>query len=172
MIADLEWSICSEDTAQIQEAVRKNKDFFKEINEVNKKLSLPIYKDSYEWIEFLLKSPYVALYDGGIIAPCAIISSINLKQAPQKQNDGVVIKKTYRVFYYHLLKTPSDKIVNRYLIALSNLLGETTEGVPIQEVEKVIRQEEEESPKPIKKRGRKKKVENGLMEQVIEVGDE
>lgn len=172
MIEELELNV-EIDNSVIEEAVRKSATFYKTVNEVRERLSLPKYKDAFGWLAFLLKCPFVGVYDGGIIAPAAIISSVDLEQRLQKAEgeQKLQVKKTYRIFYYHLLENPSDKIINRYLIGLSNILGEKTEGVPIQAPEVIVRQEAE-APVKKKKVGRKKKTDTGVIEQVIEIGED
>lgn len=126
---EFKWNVFNESN-ELTDYVRKNADFYKELNEVLKKFGDRPFRDTLEWLEFLLKCPLVMFYFKGCIAPLKIFKELDLI----KPVDGFAC---YKVFYYTLSGQVNDTIINEYFSQLSKTLGCKVEGIRVDKKEVV-----------------------------------
>ena len=110
----------------IVKTVRKNKDFFKELNITNSKFDKPTFKDELDWLCFLLDSSFTLVWEDG--KERGIIGTLHAFNERDVINNGEEVNQI-KAYWYTL--PSSDKVELVYKNFLENYFKCQIEGVKI-----------------------------------------
>lgn len=110
----------------IVKTVRKNKDFYKELNISNLKFDKPTFKDELDWLRFLLDSSFTLIWqDGNNKGVIGTLHAFNERDVVNDGEEGQLIK----AYWYSLPE--NDKVELVYKSFLEQYFKCQIEGVQI-----------------------------------------